>query len=430
MIDLVIDNLAFGGRGVGRHEGKAVFVPFTIPGERVRCRVLRDHKRHSEAELVEVLEPAPQRTTPACPVFGECGGCQWQHLPYTEQTTWKERIYRDFLTRALTVEASSFEPVVSSPAEWSYRCRAQIKCRRTENGFVAGFYRAGSHYVVDIEQCPLLAPELNQLFARLRSTLSGFRDAHRVPQLDLAVDDDGRTAVVVHYLETDSEPLRRLLQPLARELSCAVYVQSGRKETLVPLFSDDPLSICPLPDAPMRLHFPPGGFVQVNLEQNRRLVADVVAVAGSGRVLDLFCGIGNFALPLADKVASVTGIEDYEPAVAAARANADRLGFGNTAFLNDDAADGLQKQRSPGRFDTVILDPPRSGAYRVVKGLLELMPDRIVYVSCDPATLARDLKPLVGNGYRPRLFRPYDMFPQTGHIESLNVLERDGRRYI
>ena len=421
ILDLKIDNLALGGRGVGRSDGKAVFVPYTVPGDVVRCRVVRDKKSYCEAELVEILTPSTARIAAGCPVFAECGGCQWQHLSYQEQLAWKERLFRETMSRALTVDDSVFAPIVASPQSLGYRCRAQFKCRMTDGGFVAGFYRSGSHYVVDIDACPLLAPDLNRLFAALKPLFSSYSLAHRVPQLDVSVDDAGQLALIVHFLDEDHTSLALLLEPIAREVPCAVYAQKGRKESLVELFAGPPQAIRPFSD--MALRFPPGGFVQVNLDQNRRLVADVLAQVPPGsRVLDLYCGIGNFSLPIATVSTSVLGIEGYAPAIEMARENARRLGIDNAEFITDDAAAGLLSVQ-PGQYDIVLLDPPRSGAYDVARRLVELQPSTILYVSCDPMTLGRDLQKLCNNGYRPVALRAYDMFPQTAHIEGLAILE-------
>ena len=195
MIDLVIDNLTFGGRGLGRHEGKAVFVPDVIPGEKVRCRITKDHKRHSEAELIEILEASPERIKPLCPVASECGGCQWQHLPYDLQLQWKSKLFRESISRALAVDDLNFQPIVASPSPWEYRCRARIKCRVTESGFEFGFYRAGTHDVVDIAHCPLLAPVLNRLLSILKPLFADFPLAHRIPQIDLSSGDNGHAAI-------------------------------------------------------------------------------------------------------------------------------------------------------------------------------------------------------------------------------------------
>ena len=426
MIDLQIDNLTFGGRGVGRLDGKAIFVPYTIAGEKVRCRIVNEQKRYSEAELIEILEPSAYRQAPPCPVFAECGGCQWQHLPYAQQLQWKEQIFKESLSRSMQLDDDLFQPIVASPSAWNYRCRAQIKCRRSNGKFVAGFYRPGSHFVVDIESCPLLAPELNLVLPRLKEVFSTFLLAHQVPQLDLTVDANGQLSLIVHFLERDHSPLTELLTPFAAEYNCSIHVQQGHKTSPVELISAAQQFIQPLVDHSLQLQFPPGGFVQVNLAQNQQLVADVVShVAPGQKILDLYCGIGNFSLPLAQSAESVVGVEGFAPAINAARNNAQACAMNNTSFVVSEAGKGLRQQSAEGEFDVIVLDPPRAGADGVIRQLPNLKPQQIIYVSCDPMTLARDLKYLLANGYRPVSIRPYDMFPQTYHIEGLVVLVRD-----
>ncbi|PLX98432.1 MAG: RNA methyltransferase [Desulfuromonas sp.] len=427
MIELTIDNLSFGGRGIGRHAGKAVFVPDVIPGEKVRCRIVKDHKRYSDAELLEVLTPSPDRIDPECPVAAECGGCQWQHLPYARQLQWKESLFLESAVRSLAVESGSVRPIVASPSPWNYRCRAQVKCRTTGEGLIAGFYRPASHYIVDIEECPLLAPELNRFFRALKKQLSVGPPIHHLRQFDLSVDVYGQLSVIIHSPGSDPDRLLEVLKPIVETDGCSIFARLGHKGALVELFPGKQQIIRPLPGSPMELMFPAGGFVQVNLEQNKSLVSAVVAaVAADTRVLDLYCGVGNFSLPLAEKAAFVCGVEDYLPAILAARSNAQLLQSDNLEFRADTAELAIDKLWPQMQFDTVVLDPPRSGAYDVMRKLCRYKPGRVVYVSCDPMTLYRDLKLLLGNGYRIVSMRPYDMFPQTWHIESISVLERTG----
>ncbi len=324
----------------------------------------------------------------------------------------------------MSLDESLFEPIVASPGALNYRCRAQIKCRKTVDGFVAGFYRSGTHFVVDIDQCPLLAPDLNRLLARIKPLFAQYQFAHRVPQLDLSVDDGARLSLTVHFMDDDHSSLKVLLAPVAEELHCSMYVRKSRKKGLMALFPGARQKIKPLADDAMELQYPPAGFVQVNLDQNRTLVADVLEQIPAGtKVMDLYCGIGNFSLPISRIASTVVGVEDYAPAIESARANCRDLGVENAEFVVADASYGLQSQWGEG-FDLVLLDPPRAGAFDVVKQLGVLKPRKIVYVSCDPMTLSRDVQYLLANGYRAVLFRAYDMFPQTAHIEGLVVLER------
>jgi 23S rRNA (uracil1939-C5)-methyltransferase len=422
---LRIERLAYGGAGIGRHEGKAVFVPCTAPGDLVDCRIVREKKRYIEGELVALRESGSGRRTPACPVFGRCGGCQWQHLEYAGQARWKEEIFRDTLVRQAAVTPELVRPLAQAPEEWGYRSRVQFKCRKTEQGLVMGFYRGGSHFVIDVPHCPIAAPAVNDALKHFRQWLSASPCPERIPQVDVAVDDEERVRVVVHVLDGREGALAAYLRPLAEAAGYALFLQSGRKDSLRPVTGAEDLHIHPEIGGNLRLAYGPGGFAQVNLAQNRQLVAEVLAALGDRaprRVLDLFCGMGNFSLPLARRVGEVVGVEDYAPSIAKAKENAARNGLTNASFHArpaEGAADFFSREQP---FDLVLLDPPRTGAYAVTKELARLRPPHILYVSCDPPTLARDLAPLLHGGYRLEWSRPFDLFPQTHHTESLTSL--------
>lgn len=423
--NLSITALAQGGRGLGHHVGKVVFVPLTAPGDRVACRVTRARKRYAEAELVAIHEPAAIRRTAPCPWFGTCGGCQWQHLPYAHQAHWKEQLFREQLVRNDLCAEAEIAALVQAPGEWHYRNRVQLKCHATANGLVIGFYRPGSHFVVDIPSCLLLRPELQATLDLLRAELPAAPGIAQIPQVDLACGDDGAVRIVVHVLAEARHALQGWLQAFAERHQLSACLQAGRKSTLTPVHGEPDLSISV--DRPeMVLRYGPGGFVQVNSEQNRAMIDAMVTLldlSGSEIVLDLFCGMGNFSLPLARRAGQVIGVEDYPPSIDSARDNARRNGLTNTVFHAADAAAVMQEFRA-GELDLVVLDPPRTGHYPVMRDLLRAAPQRILYVSCDPATLARDLTPLVHGGYRVVSSHPFDLFPQTWHTESMTLLER------
>jgi 23S rRNA (uracil1939-C5)-methyltransferase len=425
IIELTIDRLAFGGNGVGRLDGKAIFVPLTAPGDRVRCRIVKEKGRWAEAELLELLTPAPERIAPPCPVFGRCGGCQWQFLPYALQAAAKEAIFREQLVRFADAPADAIGSIVPAPNPFGYRSRVQFKCRNTPQGFVLGFYRRGSHYVEDIVACPLVPDSLNALLPPLRAAIAASGAADKVPQIDLNSDDAGARRAVVHVLPGGETPVRSALAPVAEREGFALFLQVGRKEGIVPVYGAAELTVqCDQP--PLQLAYGPGGFAQVNLAQNRALVTSALTAAqlsGRERVLDLFCGMGNFSLPLARRCRELVGVEDYVPSIAQAQRNAQANGIGNTRFYARPAAGALTEMTAAVPFDLVVLDPPREGAFDVGRELLAVRPLRVIYISCDPATLARDLKPLLHNGYRLVSSQPFDFFPQTHHIESLSVLE-------
>jgi len=421
---LDIDSLAFGGAGVGRLEGKAVFVPLSAPGDRVRCRILRQKKRFAEAELLEVLEPSSMRKPAPCPHFGVCGGCRWQHLGYEDQCSQKETIFRDMLVRQAGVAPELIRPLAAAPSPWGYRSRAQLKCRMTPSGFVMGFYRQGSHFVIDVPHCAVLHPALDAAARALREPLSKSPEVAKIPQLDLGVGDDGAVRAVVHYLGERLKKFCAELAPLAEALDIALFVQTGRKESLHLVRGPENLF---LEVEGCSLGYGPGGFAQINLEQNRalvRLALEALEPLDGKRILDLFCGMGNFTLPLAQSAQLLVGVEDYAPSIASARENAARNSLSNVRFHTEPASGAFARHAGQEGFDAVLLDPPRSGAYEVIKDLLFAAPRHLLYVSCDPATLARDLVPLLHGGYRLLWSRPLDMFPQTHHVESISLLQR------
>ncbi len=428
MVELSIDSLAFGGAGVGRHQGKAVFVPFTAPGDRARVRITKNKARFAEGALVDLIAPGPGRRSAPCPVFGSCGGCQWQHLPYDEQCRWKEAIFADSLQRHCGLTPEQLRPMQAAPCEWNYRSRVQFKCRQDHDRFAMGFYRRGSHVVVDIQQCPIIEPSLNAALARLRPWLAQSPCPECISGVDMAVDDEGRVRILVHVLKGAQGAVADYLEQPASSTGFSLFVQSGKKGSTRQVCGVEELHIHPLEGSGLRLAYGPGGFAQVNLAQNRRLVHDLVEAAqltGSERVLDLYCGMGNFSLPLARGAQSLVGVEEYSPAIQKAQANATVNGLRQkTKFLAQSAEGAARALWSGQGFDLVVLDPPRAGAFQVVKELCELRPMRILYVSCDPQTLARDLVPLIHGGYRLEWARAYDLFPQTYHTESLALLTR------
>ncbi|MDH3809230.1 MAG: TRAM domain-containing protein, partial [Desulfuromonadales bacterium] len=231
--NLEITSLVHGGRGIGRHEGKAVFVPLVAPGDRIDCRVVKSKKRFAEAELIEILVPSPFRREPPCAFFGACGGCQWQHLPYPEQLRWKGQNFYDQLVRSKMVQAGCIKPIVAAPEEWRYRNRVQLKTHFSADGLAIGFYRHGSHSVVDIDHCLLVAPPLQKVLSLLRENLQGMDNAESVEQVDLACGDDGKVRLLLYVRQEGYEALRGQLQSFAARYSlnaCIKAVEQGSVE--------------------------------------------------------------------------------------------------------------------------------------------------------------------------------------------------------
>lgn len=430
--EITIESMTYGGAGVGRLDGKAVFVPMTAPGDRVTFRTVKEKKGYIEGERVELKEPSTLRREPPCPVYGDCGGCSWQHFPYEEQVKLKETIFSETLWRLGTVQKDCIKPLIVAPGEWNYRNRAQFKVRFLENKLHIGFYRRKSHFVIDIENCPLMSPLINRVMGEMKKVLFDAPFRERMPQIDIAANDqDNRSVAIVHLTYPPSgDDIKYAGKKLsAIEGLSGLFIQAGRKHTLKKVFAEEGGKLdytVQVNNRPLTFAFSPGGFTQVNYAQNRRLIEEVMKWLEIWKpecALDLYCGIGNFSLPLALYSKEVTAVEDYEKAVEDGRKNAHSNGVGNCRFMTGNVSK-MAKQLFSGNPDTVILDPPREGAAPAVKMLVEKGIPHIIYISCNPATLARDLRYLTRGGYKISSSQPVDLFPQTYHVESVTVAEK------
>ncbi len=430
---ITIEKMAFGGSGLGYVDGKVCFIPFTVPGDTVRFRVRSEKRSYLEGELTEVVVPSPLRVTPPCPVFGTCGGCNWQHISYAAQTEAKQEIFADLLWRSARVERERILPAVSAPEPYGYRSRVQFKLRYISGQLHLGFYRGGSHFVIDIPQrCAIAHPVINRLFLELHGFMRRFPEPDKVPQIDVTIGDDDAAILVFHYLGSRHDEIVDCLGKLDPGAAAGLYLQRGRKSTLEKIAGIDTLSYR-VPENFLKgnpettLTFAAGGFSQVNYRQNLALIATVfdwAGLTGTEKVLDLYCGNGNFSIPLAHRSASVIGIEEYPPSITDAQRNCAANGIKNALYRCADAVAGVRELSDSGeRFDVVIIDPPRTGAAELVRQIPSLHPEKILYVSCDPATLARDIGILRKLGYEVMTALPVDMFPQTYHIESVTLLK-------
>ena len=441
LITAEIEKMAFGGAGFGHSGGKALFVPFSAPGDIAEIKVKVEKRSYLEGELVRLIRPSGMRTSPPCPVFGKCGGCNWQHLPYREQLQAKEEIFADILWRNGRVERERIEEIAPAPETFGYRSRVQLKLRLIRGELHMGFYRKGSHFVVDLPGgCALAHPRINLLLDDLRSVVARFREADKVPQIDVSVGEDERLELVVHYIGNRmDEAAEHFWKDIDSLGAAAIFLQTGRKSTLTEIGGREPEPLSyRLPDpyglssSGYMLRFSHGGFSQVNYRQNLLLVetvAEWATLKGGERVLDIYCGNGNFSIPLSGKASSILGVEGCPSSVESATRNCAANGVGNAFFQCSDAVHALERFISRGEsFDLVLLDPPRTGAKEAAVLIPEVGAKRIVYVSCDPVTLARDLSILKRKGYEVIRVRPVDMFPQTYHIESVTLLEHGKSR--
>lgn len=384
-IELTIDSLTNLGAGVGRVDGWVVFVPFTLPGERVKVRIYRNDKAFSQGDLVEVIEPSPDRVEPQCPLFGDCGGCQYQHLAYARQLEWKSRQVAELLRHMAGVE-HAVEPCHPSPRQWGYRSKITPHFDRPRNGEIGPIgFRGNAKRIVDVPQCPIAMHEINAVFPEIRADIHARAETFKRGSTLLLRATDGR-------------------------------VETDHRKTAVERVGD------------LEFHFLAGDFFQNNpfiLPDFTCHVAEQARGEGIRYLVDAYCGSGLFALTLARDFEKVAGVEVSETSCQFARENAERNGIANVSFLTASAEEIFAGIDFPGAESAVIIDPPRRGCTpEFLDQLATFAPARVVYVSCDPATQVRDLKQLSTAGYRLEKVQPFDLFPNTRHLECVMTLTK------
>jgi 23S rRNA (uracil1939-C5)-methyltransferase len=423
---LEIDALDAAGRGVARNAGKVVFVEGALAGELVEARLLESKSKFDRARVVEVLRPSSSRREPLCPHFGVCGGCATQHVDARTQVAAKQRWLEDNLARIGKVTPGAMLAPIHG-AEWGYRHRARLSVRYVEGkgGALVGFRERKSTYVADMQSCAVLPPAISGLLLPLRALIGQLSIRDRVPQIEVAVGEEAVALVFRHLLPlTDADCAA--LRDFADTHRVQAWLQPEGPDSARPFHPAAPAELFyALPESGLRLYFKPADFTQVNPAVNRLLVARALHLLDprpGERVADLFCGIGNFSLPIAARGAQVIGFEGSTPLVERARANAAANGLVAQFEVADLFRPNLDHY---GRFDKYLLDPPREGAASLVHALPEAWPKRIVYVSCDPATLARDAEVLVHlKGFALTAAGVVNMFPHTAHVESIALFER------
>ena len=411
--------LSHDGRGVARLAGKAMFIDDALPGESVRFRIYRRRREYDEAEVTEVLQASPQRVEPRCGHFGICGGCALQHLAPEAQVAAKQQTLLDNLERIGGLKPDRVTQPLLGPV-WGYRRRARLSSYRDPTGKVlVGFTERHRHRVTDLRQCHVLDPQVGGLIDKLSELFSGLSIPDKIPQLEVAVGDDA-TLLVMKTLAPPSDADRQKLAAFGEQHRLRIVLQG---EATAP----DLHYRLPGPD--VQISFQPADFIQVNGEMNRRLVqlaADALDPQPDEDVLDLFSGLGNFTLPLARRSRSVVGVEGEAGLVSRARQNAASNGIANASFdlanLFDEKQHGPWAKR---QYARILLDPPRAGAREVIALFPRFAARRIVYVSCHPATLARDARLLVDQGWRLTQAGVLDMFPHTAHVESMAVFDQE-----
>jgi 23S rRNA (uracil1939-C5)-methyltransferase len=429
-----IESLDHEGRGVAHVEGKVIFIEGALPGEQVTYSAYRRKPRFESAYADAILKASCQRVIPPCPHFGVCGGCSMQHLDPVAQVAAKQRVLEDAFWHIARLRPETILPPIIGSA-WGYRRRARLSVRKIDKkgGVLVGFREKRSSYVAEMDSCAVLPAPISSLLMKLRALVGSLSIPDRLPQIEVAAGDTP-TALVLRILEALKPADETKLREFSDQHGVVIYLQTGGPETAV-LFHppDAPPPAYHLPDFGVTLHFRPTDFTQVNHDMNRVLVRrtlGLLAVQPEERVADMFCGLGNFTLPLARSGARVVGVEGSAALVAQAKENAvfnglaERIEY-HVANLFTATPESLAAW---GDFDKMLIDPPREGAIELVKSLGgpgEGGPCRIVYVSCSPATLARDAGVLVHEkGYRLVAAGIANMFPHTSHVESIALFER------
>ncbi len=433
--EIKIESMAHDGRGVGRGEdGKVVFVDFALPGEHVRYVPVMNRKSYLFGTTIEVLEASEHRIEPKCAVFGDCGGCVLQHLDETVQIQYKQQALLENFKKIGDVQPQALlEPMTGD--HWGYRRRARLGAKFVpkKGGMIVGFRERNTSYIQPTDKCEVLYPEVSALFPDLRTTLEQTSCNDKIPQVEISVADNA-IVMIIRHLEAFVQNDLDLLTDFAKRNHVQVFLQPGNLKSVHPLYPVEPDALYyDFPEFDIRVEFLPTDFIQVNSGINQQLVAkaiDLLDVQIEDRVLDLFCGVGNFTLPLARKSNHVIGVEGDQALVNRAIHNKQLNKLGNVDFHFGDLFKEDMNSSSHGdwleqKFDKILLDPPRSGAAEMIKRIPEFGASKVVYVSCGPATLARDAGVMVNqHGYRMTYAGVIDMFPHTAHVESIAVFEK------
>lgn len=423
-----VESLNHDGRGVAHIGGKAVFIEGALPGEEVSFTYVAQHKRYDEGTVAQILKPSPQRVTPRCVHFNICGGCSLQHMEAAAQIEAKQQVMLDNLRQIGRVEPEQVLPPLRGP-HWGYRRRARlgVKFVIKKDKLLVGFREKRSALLADIKRCEVLHPSVGELLPELRALIAGLEIYNCIPQIEVAVGDEA-TALVFRNLAALSGSDLEKMQQFGETHGLQIYLQPTGPESVTLIWPQAAALSYRLPDYGLELFFSPADFVQVNGEINRAMIASVIGLLDlkpQERVLDLFCGLGNFTLPLARHAGHVIGVEGDAKLVQRAQSNARHNDIHNAEFYAADLSQDLSQQPwAEQRFDKILLDPPRTGALEIVRQLPVFSASRIVYVSCNPATLARDAQELVQRGYKLAAAGVMDMFPHTTHVESISLFEK------
>jgi 23S rRNA (uracil1939-C5)-methyltransferase len=417
---LEITALSYGPYGIGRAHGEVVMVPETAPGDRVRVRIREQKKNYAIGTVVDILRSSPWRRSPPCPYVRECGGCPWQQVRYERQLQAKQQSVEDALKRIAKVDAFDLSPVISSPLEYGYRRRVRFQCDHDRK---LGFYRPFSHELVEVHSCAIADPAINSVIPALRNWVRRLQTA--AEQLEIVTGDRPDELAVVVFSRQPFTAADDLIYGdlLRHEPQIRGIVFSGDERRT---WGQAKLTV--ITEDGIHLRVEADVFTQVNREGNQAIVKELVGAGAFDRsdcVLELYCGAGNFTLSIANRVGEIIAVEGHRQSIESGKRSAQLNDLNNIKWIVADVPRAVKRLRQRGeRFSKIVLDPPRAGAKGIERDLAAFDAARIFYLSCNPTTLARDIAPLIKQGYELSRVQPIDLFPQTFHVETLAVLTR------
>ncbi len=423
-----IEAMSHEGRGIAHIDGKTVFVFGAIEGELVRIQMRKTNRNYDEAITLDVVEPSALRIKPKCEAYEVCGGCSLQHIDNGEQVAFKQRSLLEMLHHAGIEIGEVIPPLRSHP--WGYRRKARlgVKFVRKKDRVLVGFRERNTSFLADMSRCEVLIPQVGNHLRDLAHLIESLDARETIPQIEVA-SDDSHVALVIRHLRPLSKDDRKKLVEFAKHNDVWVQLQSGSPDSIVNLYpQQQALHFAPLQNEDININFDAVDFTQVNAEINQQMVAQALHYLDlneDDRVLDLFCGLGNFSLPMARRCLKVTGIEGDAPMVGRAKQNALEHSIDNSEYFVGDLSHpdpdiGWMREQ----YDKILLDPPRLGAFEIAQYISRFDAETIVYISCQPASLVRDSKIICDSGYRCTHLGIMDMFPQTAHVESMSVFKR------
>ncbi len=426
-IELYIERLVYGGKGLGRYNNMVVFVPDVITGEKTLVEIRTRKKDYAEAELIKIIKPSPHRITPPCPIYHECGGCQWMHIDYPFQVQAKREIVAETLKRGLKTEDAAVPPLIPSSTPLNYRQRVQFKVQYENGNYQIGYYKRETHQLVDVGECLLLRPLLNMALKKIKKLLNSGKITHlkNLEDLHMHCSSNERAMVFILYADGISknkiENLFKEIKEAVSEVSGIIFIDKYKKR----ITTSNPFIEEELHGVSFRISA--DSFSQIDWEQNKSLVNLALNYIGDERYkngLDLFCGIGNFTLFIAKNADNVIGIDSGKTAIDDAQYNSKKNLIKNIRFVYNDVKYRMALLLAEGScFDLVLIDPPRNGVGKdSVNLIVSFQPSKIIYISCNPVTLSRDIVYFKAKGYELKRIQAVDMFPQTYHIETVAEL--------